>query len=269
MRSLHLSGSTESIHPNTIVLGDCLDAMPLILPYSVGLVLCDPPYGTTNCAWDSVIDLEAMWKLLSRLTLPKTPIVFFASQPFTSILITSNLEAFRYTWVWQKDAGTGFLNAKKQPLRDHEDICVFYREQTTYNPQFTEGDPYSCLNGSLSDIYNERGQVYTENTGFRYPKTVQKFARESVRFHPTQKPEALLDYLIKTYTHEGQIVLDFTMGSGSTGVSAIKNKRRFIGIEKDEAYFEIAKKRIFETFERIPKDVFEIAKSGFRKKRCG
>jgi len=169
-----------------------------------------------------------------------------AMQPFTSVLVCSNLKMFKYQWVWQKEAGTGLLNAKKQPLRDHEDVCVFYSKQPTYNPQYTEGKPYVAKKGGETSNYNPSGNVTTVSDGKRYPKTVLKFNRDRNKIHPTQKPVALMEYLIKTYTNEGETVLDFAMGSGSTGVACAKTNREFIGIEKDEGYFKIAEKRIRE-----------------------
>jgi site-specific DNA-methyltransferase (adenine-specific) len=227
-----------------LMLGDCLERMKEIPDGSIDMVLADPPYGTTACKWDSVIPLEPMWEQLKRVIKPNGAIVMTAMQPFTSVLVCSNLKMFKYQWVWQKEAGTGLLNAKKQPLRDHEDVCVFYTKQPTYNPQYTEGKPYVAKKGGETSNYNPSGNVTTVSDGKRYPKTVQKFNRDKGKIHPTQKPVALLEYLIKTYTNEGETVLDFTMGSGSTGVGCKNTNRNFIGIEKDETYFKIAQERI-------------------------
>ena len=245
----YVLGETE--HPNAIVgdgytlyQGDCLDVMASLREGSVDLCLTDPPFGTTRCKWDSVIPFESMWGGIKRVVKPNAAVALFGSQPFTSTLIVSNLKMFKYEWVWQKEAGTGLLNAKKQPLRDHETVSVFYAKQPKYNPVFTEGKPYVCKKGGETDCYNNSGTVVTVNDGKRYPKTVQKFNRDKSKVHPTQKPVALLEYLIKTYTDEGDTVLDFTMGSGSTGVAAMNTGRRFIGIELDPGYFDIAVTRI-------------------------
>lgn len=227
-----------------LMQGDCLERMKEIPDGSVDMVLTDPPYGTTACKWDSIIPLEPMWEQLKRVIKPNGAIVMTAAQPFTSILVCSNLKEFKYEWVWQKESGTGLLNAKKQPLRDNESVLVFYSKQPTYNPQFTQGKPYTCIKGGETENYRKSGIVTTISDGRRYPKTVQKFNRDKNKEHPTQKPVALMEYLIKTYTTEGETVLDFTMGSGTTGVACVNLNRRFIGIELDENYYSIAKARI-------------------------
>ena len=224
--------------------GDCLELMKTIPDGSVDMVLTDPPYGTTRCKWDSVIPFEPMWEHLKRVTKKSGAIVMMASQPFTSALVMSNVRMFKYEWAWQKEAGTGLLNAKRQPLRDHEQVVVFYKKPPTYNPQWGVGKPYKQKKGGETDCYDNSGEVVTESDGRRYPKTVLKFPRDKGKVHPTQKPVALMEYLIKTYTNEGETVLDFTMGSGTTGVAAKSLGRDFIGIELDENYFQIAKERI-------------------------
>jgi len=224
--------------------GDCLERMNEIPDGSVDMVMTDPPYATTACKWDSIIPLGPMWEQLKRIIKPNGAIVMTASQPFTSVLVMSNLKMFKYELIWQKESGTGLLNAKKQPLRDHESIVCFYSKQPTYNPQFTEGKPYSCKKGGETDCYNKSGVVVTVNDGKRYPKTIQKFTRDRNKVHPTQNPAALMEYLIKTYTNDGETVLDFTMGSGTTGVACRNTGRKFIGIELDDKYFKIAKDRI-------------------------
>jgi len=237
-----------------LMQGDCLERMKEIPDGSVDMVLTDPPYGTTQCKWDSVIDLPLMWEQLKRIIKPNGAIVMTACQPFTSVLVTSNLKMFKYDWTWRKPKGTGHLNAKKQPMRDKEDITVFYTKQCTYNPQKTSGEPYKGKAGknharstSMTDSYGAYTNKREDNSGFRYPKQVQCFpVVERNTIHPTQKPVALMEYLIKTYTNEGETVLDFTMGSGSTGVAAKNLNRDFIGIEMDETYFNIAKDRISE-----------------------
>ena len=235
-----------------LINGDCLEEMKKIPDGSVDLVLTDPPYGTTQNNWDSVIPFDKMWEELNRIVKINGAIVFTACNPFSSALIMSNPKMFKYDWVWQKPKGTGHLNAKKQPMRDKEDILVFYRKQCTYNPQMTEGEPYKDKAGkdhgkntSMTGSYGEYTNFREDNTGFRYPKQVQKIGVvERGTVHPTQKPVALMEYLIKTYTNEGETVLDFTMGSGTTGVACKNLNRNFIGIELDREYFEIAKKRI-------------------------
>ena len=232
-------------------LGDCLEVLKTLADNSIDLVLTDPPYGTTKCKWDSVVPLEPLWAELKRVAKPRAAIVMTASQPFTTALISSNLKDFKYCWVWEKEAGTGFLNAKKMPLKSHEDVVVFYRKQPFYCPQFTKGKPYKIKKGGETDCYNRSGEVLTVNTGKRYPKTVLKIKRDKNKIHPTQKPVELMAYLVKTYTSKGQTVLDFTMGSGSTGVAALKNGRRFVGIEKDPLYFKAAKERLEATQEEL------------------
>jgi len=240
-----------------LMQGDCLELMKNIPDGSVDMVLTDPPYGTTACKWDTVIPLGPMWEQLKRVTKKNGAIVMTASQPFTSVLVTSNLKMFKYCWVWEKSKASNFLQASYQPLRAHEDVVVFCKSaKTVYNPQMTEGKPYSGekragKKGSNSEVYNtnvpnptfRRGSL----DGKRKPRTVQYFKTaesEGKTHHPTQKPVALMEYLIKTYTNEFETVLDFTMGSGTTGVAAKNIGRDFIGIELDEEYFEIAERRV-------------------------
>ena len=227
--------------------GDCLERMKEIPDESVDMVLTDPPYGTTQCKWDSVIDLPLMWEQLKRIIKPNGAIVMTASQPFTTTLISSNMKMFRYDLKWCKSQGTGFYNANRMPLRAHEDVLVFYKKLPDYNPQKTEGKPYTQKRGSAPDVYQGKDLTVTENTsGARHPLSWRVFKKDKNKLHPTQKPVALMEYLIKTYTNEGETVLDFTMGSGSTGVAAKNLNRDFIGIEMDETYFNIAKDRISE-----------------------
>lgn len=220
---------------------------------TVNMVLTDPPYGTTACKWDNVIPFEPMWKELKRIS--KGSILLFGNEPFSSTLRLSNIKEYRYDWVWEKERGNGFANAKKQPLKAIENVMVFYKNHRTYNPQMTPlAKPYKhILPISNSESHQwgcvkpaENGQRMVKEYTHSYPKNIVKFAREhnTKTVHPTQKPVALLEYLIKTYTLEGETVLDFTMGSGSTGVACKNLNRKFIGIEKDKAYFDIAKARI-------------------------
>ncbi|AKO61007.1 adenine-specific methyltransferase [Pseudoalteromonas phage H101] len=222
-----------------LMQGDCLERMKEIPDGSVDMIMCDPPYGKISCKWDSVIPLEPMWEQLKRIIKPNGAIVITAAQPFTSVLVSSNLKMFKYDWVWKKPKGTGHLNAKKQPMRDKEDIIVFYQKQCTYNPQMLVGTPYKDKAGkdhsdvsSMTNSYGSYTNKRNDNTGFRYPKQVQDFpVVERNTIHPTQKPVALMEYLIKTYTNGGETILDFTMGSGSTIKAANNLNRNAIGIE--------------------------------------
>jgi DNA modification methylase len=225
--------------------GDCLDLLPTLEAGSIDMVLCDLPYGTTANKWDAVIPFPDLWEAYQRVCKPNAAIVLTAAQPFTSALVMSNPQWFRYDWVWRKPNGTGHLNAKKQPMRDKEDVLVFYRQQATYNPQFGEGTPYTSITGPQSSNYGKFNRVLTVNDGRRYPKQVLEFNCDHGH-HPTQKPVALMEYLIRTYTNSGDTVLDNTMGSGTTGVACVNTGRQFIGIERDDAYFAIAERRIRE-----------------------
>lgn len=238
-----------------LLQGDCLELMKTVPDGSVDMVLTDPPYGVTACKWDSVIPFEPMWAQLKRVTKKNGAIVLMASQPFTSALVMSNVKMFRYDWIWRKNKVTGFLNAKKMPMRNKEDILVFYRCQPTYNPQKTTGhapvSSYTKRNTDGETLGATKAGWSGGGSTERYPTCVQDFnvvnqdgSSAEGKFHPTQKPVALMEYLIKTYTHEGETVLDFTMGSGTTGVAAKNLNRDFIGIELDETYFNIAVERI-------------------------
>lgn len=231
--------------------GDCLDVMPTIASGSVDLILCDLPYGTTQNKWDSVIPFDRLWAEYWRLLRPAGAVVLTAAQPFTSALVMSQLDAFKYDWTWRKQRGTGHLNAKKQPLHNKEDVCVFYRKQPTYNPQMRAGEPYSAVskgvgrktNSLKSDNYGSQTLAGSDNSGQRYPLTTLEFDVQRGE-HPTQKPVALMEYLIRTYTNPGDLVLDNCMGSGTTGVACANTDRRFIGIERDPDYFAICQRRI-------------------------
>lgn len=230
-----------------LMKGDCLELMKKIPDKSVDLVLTDPPYGTTKNKWDTVIDLSLMWSELKRiLKSEKSAVLLFGQQPFSAAVIMSNPKMFKYEWIWRKPLGTGFLNCNKYPLKSHENILVFSQKPHTYNPQFTAGKPYHAKKGpsSLTDNYGSFVPLETVSDGKRFPKSVLEFNHPKEKHHPTQKPVDLLEYLVKTYTNEGETVLDFTMGSGSTGVACKNTSRNFIGIERDEKYFEIAKQRI-------------------------
>ena len=231
--------------------GDCLELMKDIPDKSIDMILCDLPYGTTQNKWDSVIPLEPLWEQYKRIIKDNGVIVLTSQGIFTAKLILSNEKWFKYKWVWEKSKATNFLNAKKQPLRKHEDICVFYNKQPKYNPQMTEGEPYDkgIRKNQLTGSYGEFNPVHVKSEGKRYPTDVVYFKTaesEGKVYHSTQKPVALLEYLIKTYTNDGETVLDNCMGSGSTGIACLKTNRNFIGIEKDDKYFDIACNRINE-----------------------
>jgi site-specific DNA-methyltransferase (adenine-specific) len=233
-----------------LIHGDCLEEMKKIPDGSIDLVLTDPPYGTTACKWDTCIPFEPMWEQLKRITKKNGAIVLFGSQPFTSSLVMSNVKMFKYEWVWEKTMAGNFLHAQRQPLKKHENISVFYQLQPTYNPQKVDGKEYTRKGAvSTGNLVPVAGKLTDPNFSItnsgRFPHTVQKFSNgNNGNVHPTQKPVALMEYLIKTYTNEGETVLDFTMGSGTTGVACKNLNRNFIGIELDKEYFEIAKKRI-------------------------
>jgi len=225
--------------------GDCLEIMPTLEAQSVDAIIADLPYGTTACKWDTVIPFEPLWREYKRLIKPRGAIVLFGSQPFTSLLVTSNLEWFRYAWVWRKSNGGGFLNANRQPLKRHEDVSVFSSNGHVYNPQFASGKPYRCRRAAAGETTRDQTVAgwITENDGRRFPLSVLEYPSETGS-HPTQKPVALLEYLVRTYTNPGDVVLDNVMGSGTTMVACIQTGRRFVGIEKDAGYFEIAKRRV-------------------------
>jgi site-specific DNA-methyltransferase (adenine-specific) len=233
-------------------LGDCLEVMAEIPDGSVDLVLCDLPYGTTQCAWDSVIPFEPLWDEYRRIAKPAAPIVLTASLPFTTALVASNMRDFKYCWAWNKVLPRGHLNAKRQPLRVYEDVAVFYRAQPTYNPQKTCGHKRKVAHtkyeraGEGEQVYGaEKRDTHYDSTE-RYPTSIITVsnAAQGGKVHPTQKPVALMEYLIRTYTNEGETVLDNCMGSGTTGVACANTGRYFIGIERDPGYFEIARSRI-------------------------
>lgn len=230
-------------------LGDCLEVMKSIPAGSVDMVMADPPYGATACKWDAIIPLEPMWEQLKRIIKPNCAIVMTASQPFTTTLIASNMRMFKYCWVWKKPQGVDPFMAKVRPLNDVEDVVVFCKGRTTYNHQLTAGKPYTITRdkrprtNQITDT--EMRETTTVNDGLRLPTRLLEFKQER-GLHPTQKPVALMEYLIKTYTNEEETVLDFTMGSGSTGVACMNTGRRFIGIEMDAGYFQIAQDRIME-----------------------
>lgn len=252
-----MANNTEYVR---LLKGDCLEVMDALIAEGVKVdaIITDPPYGTTACKWDSIIPFELMWERLHKLVKDNGAIIFTAAQPFTSALIMSNPKEFRHSWVYKKRCASNFAQAKYAPMKEHEDVLVFGKSKPAYYPikearvgsgssrvkyKFSEatrhksGEFVGAMNGLFDDVAED----------MRYPSSVQEFnnrAKGDRGYHPTQKPVALMEYLIKTYTNEGETVLDFTMGSGSTGVAAVNTGRNFIGIELDDKYFEIAKERI-------------------------
>ena len=240
--------------------GDCLELLKDVPDGSVDMILTDLPYGITDCAFDVRIPFEPMWEQFKRVTKRNAAIVLFSQMPFGAELIMSNRKMFRYEWIWRKPMPAGFLNAKKMPLRCHENILVFYRQLPTYNPQFTHGKPFNKRQKQwTAKIYcKNEYQGGINETGERYPRDEFTFNNgdNARNVHPTQKPVDLLEYLIKTYTNEGELVLDATMGSGSTGVACINTGRDFIGFEKEQNFFDIAQKRIAEAVAKREQSLF-------------
>lgn len=235
--------------------GDCLELMKQIPDESVDMILCDLPYGTTNCKWDIVIPFDKLWAQFKRIRKINCPTVLFGQEPFSSLLRMSNLDEYKYDWIWEKERFSNVLCVKHVPGKVHELISVFYKEAPTYNPQMEPRTgkaikPNKVKDGKVGSVICSSGlkpKTYIDN-GFRYPKSIIRINRDILKgsFHPTQKPVELLEYLVKTYTNEGDTVLDNCMGSGTTGVACVRTNRSFIGIEKDDNYFGIAKKRIEE-----------------------
>ena len=236
---------TSNVH---LIKGDCLEVMENIPDKSVDMILCDLPYGTTVCKWDNIIPFEHLWKQYNRIIKDNAAILLFAQTPFDKVLGASNLKMLRYEWIWEKEQGTGFLNAKKMPLKSHENILVFYKKLPTYNPQMINvGKGWKSGTSKKYEGYGEFiHKAGEENkTGLRYPKSVIRFQKQN-GLHPTQKPVELLKYLIRTYTNDGETILDNCMGSGSTGQAVLEvgGDRKFIGIEMNDNYFDIAYNRI-------------------------
>lgn len=232
--------------------GDCLELMKDIPDNSVDMILCDLPYGTTRCSWDRIIPFESLFKHYKRIVTDRGVIALFGADPFSSHLRINSPVPFRYDLIWNKMRGVTFALANKQPMRCHENISVFYKKQPAYNPLKFPGRPYICKGGARKKHIEMLGKnksvssirATTINSGERFPLSILNFSRDPIKLHPTQKPVALLEYLIKTYTYENETVLDNCMGSGSTGVACVRNGRNFIGMELQEKYFEIAKNRI-------------------------
>jgi len=239
--------------------GDCLEIMPTLPSGSVDMVFCDLPYGTTACKWDSIIPLDKLWEQYHRIVKENGAIVLTSAQPFTTALISSDLPNFKYTMVFQKTYATNWLSSKKRPLPDHEDICIFYRKQPKYNPQMVyTGVPNPGYHTGSAEHYDNEGQETSDRGGSldRFPRTVlgpfpraikdipDDLKKQGYKMHPTQKKQELIDFFIRSFTDEGDTVMDNTMGSGSTCVSAIRNNRKYIGIEMSDEYFELAEKWI-------------------------
>ena len=234
--------------------GDCLTLMKDIDTNSVDMLLVDLPYGTTQCKWDSIISLKDLWIEYNRIIKDNGAMLFHCAQPFTSNLIMSNVKNFKYEWVWEKSKASNYLNAKKQPLRAHESIAVFYRKPPTYNPQMTQGEAYNKGTAKReTEVYGSQRAVEVKSDGERYPRTLKYFvtAEKEGKLHPTQKPIALTEYFVNTFSNPGDVILDNTMGSGTTGVACVNLDREFIGIEKDKEYFDIAVERISEAEDHI------------------
>lgn len=231
-----------------LIHGNCLIEMATIPDESIDMILCDLPYGVTKNQWDVVIPFDDLWKQYKRIIKQNGAIVLFGSQPFTSIMIMSNMDMFRYSLVWEKNKFSDFLNAKRKPMKTNEDIVIFYKKQPTYNPQYWYSTPYTRWNTQKAvdkqTNYGNHKENYVESEGKRLPTTVLKFNRIERPQHPTQKPVDLLEWLINTYTNEGETVLDNCMGVGSTGVACKNVGRHFIGIELEKTYFDMATKRI-------------------------
>lgn len=243
-----------------ILLGDCLELMKDIPDASIDMVLCDLPYGTTACKWDSIINLELIWKQYKRIIKDNGAIVLTASQPFTTKLISSNYEMFRYCMVWEKEQCTNFMFLKTQIGKIHEDIVVFYKKQPIYNPQMSVGHKPSNT-GSKNVVQSHKlngGTAKREGSTDRYPSSIIKINRDRNKIHPTQKPVALFEYLIKTYTNEGELILDNCAGSGTTAIACLKTNRQFIVMEKEQKYYDIILKRVADFNKNFePQTLFE------------
>lgn len=239
---------------------DCLEGMKRIPDNSVDCIICDLPYGTTGLKWDCPIPADKLWEQYRRIIKPDGAIVLFCQQPFTTVLIASNIEMWKYNWIWEKEMGTNFINCNYCPLKVSEDIAVFSKapiawvksgERMKYNPQMSKGKPYVCTNGNSTDkaysILHSQSQVcghVTVNNGERYPTNILRFIRDRDKLHPTQKPVALIEYLIKTYSNRGELILDNCMGSGTTAIACIRTHRNYIGFELDKGYYDKAQERI-------------------------
>ena len=244
---------------NKIYNMDCLEGMKAIPDKSIDLILCDLPYGTTACSWDNIIPFEPLWEQYERIIKDNGAVVLTASQPFSSALVMSNPKLFRYEWVWDKKNPTNFAMAKKQPLKYHETILVFAKKQTEYYPIKWRGKPNHkqglLKNDQQSEVYGKIKRTKDNLSGMKYPRSIIEISKHSSQggLHPTQKPVALFEYLVKTYTNEGDVVLDNCMGSGTTAIAAINTNRNFIGFEMDDNYHKLANERIEQHLNPIQK----------------
>ena len=240
------------IQPNSVILGDCLQVMKDIEDKSIDMILADLPFGSTHCHWDSVIDLTLLWEQYERIIKDDGAILLTAQTPFDKVLGCSNLKLLRYEWIWEKTQPTGHLNAKKMPMKAHENILCYYKHLPTYNPQMTHGHTrkvstaHHKRNTSTGDIYSKCDNFSDYDSTDRYPRSVQVFAsdKQKMNLHSTQKPVALFEYLIRTYTNEGDIVLDNVAGSGTSGIACLNLNRNYILIEKDEEFYNLILERI-------------------------
>lgn len=243
------------IESNKIYNCDCLHGMDYIPDGTIDMILCDLPYGTTQCHWDIVIPFKKLWEQYKRIIKPNGAIVLFGAEPFSSQLRLSNIDWYKYDIIWDKIKGTGFLNAKKQPMRNHEVISVFYNKQCTYNPQKTTGHPLKTsfrAKHLQTDVYGNMKNDYRYNSTDRYPRSIQVFSTDTQNssLHPTQKPVALCEWLINTYTNENEIVLDNCIGSGTTAIACINTKRNYIGFELDTNIYSDSLKRVEQTINK-------------------
>ena len=244
---------------NEIYNMDCLEGMKYIPDKSIDMILCDLPYGTTQCKWDIIIPFRLLWEQYNRIIKEDGNIVLFGSQPFTSLLITSNIQNFKYCWVWDKIRGVGHLNAKKRPMMSTEDICIFYKKLGVYNPQMREREkPRRSMNNNTQEVYGKAQDNFIgEELGMRYPINLIAFSKskqEDFILHPTQKPLALCEYLVKTYTNKDAVVLDNCIGSGTTAIACINTERNYIGFELEEKYYKVCLERL-EQFRSLHKNV--------------
>jgi len=243
----------QTLKAGCIYKMDCLEGMTLLPASSIDMILSDLPYGKTANPWDSVIDLDRLWREYRRLIHPNGAIVLMAQCPFDKALGMSNRKWLRYEWIWEKSRGTGFYNARCAPLNAHENILVFYDRRPAYNPQLAPGKPYITVHKEyLSRNMGKRIESYiTHNSGFRYPRSVLRFKSEAKTHHPTQKPIALFEYLVRTYTQPGDLVLDNCMGSGTTAIACLNTGRRFIGFELDPEHHRFAKDRVMKRLKEL------------------
>lgn len=242
----------KELEINKVYHMDCLDGMKLIKDKSIDMILCDLPYGTTKCKWDIIIPFKPLWEQYERIIKDNGAIILFGSQPFTSLLINSNIKLFKYEIIWDKVKPSSGLLAKKQPLKSHENICIFYKKQPTYNPQMEIGTQWHRGGNKRKSAFTGETEIYdkakSDETNLKYPKSIKTIsnADNTKRLHPTQKPIELIEWLIKTYSNEGDLILDNCMGSGTTAIACINTNRNYIGFEKEKEYIDMIENRIAE-----------------------